>query len=252
MKKSIKDILDYKITTKDNTDGKIKDILFDEDTWIIRYLEADFGNIFNDRRVLIPRFLLRDAFVTEGHFHVELTQNEIDNCPRPEQHLPVSRQYEQDLHDYYHVDYYWNQPYAMPVDPVQGASYPMQVPRAEHHEAVSEVDSHLRSFNEIKGYTLHASDGKLGNINDLIIDDSNWKIMYAVINSGNWLSWRKKVLLDIGWIETISHDQKEARTVLNTDAIKDSPEYDPRIPIDSQFENTLHSHYEHNLIRSRT
>jgi sporulation protein YlmC with PRC-barrel domain len=251
MKRSIKDILGYKVTTKDGTDGKCKDALFDNDSWTIRYLEVDFGTIFNDRKVLIPRFLLRDFHVSEDHMHLELTKEQIDNCPKPEDHLTVSRKYEEEIHKYYGIDYYWSQPYAMPVDPVAGASYPLRVPSQETVNEY-ELNTKLRSFNEIKGYTIHANDGKMGNIADLIIDDSDWRIVYAVVNSGNWLEWRRKVLLDIGWIDKISYENKEAQTYLPLDAIKNAPEYDPRASIDNQYENVLHRHYENDLIKSRT
>lgn len=253
MKRSIKDIMDFKVMTKDGTDGKCKDVLFDHDAWIVRYLEVDFGNMFNDRKVLIPRFFLRDSHLGEKHLHIDLSKEEIDSCPKPEDHLTVSRTYEEQIHRYYGIDYYWNQPYAMPVDPVAGASYPLRIPTQENVNInENNLNTHLRSFNEVKGYTLHAIDGKMGNISDLIIDDNEWRIVYCVVNSGNWLEWRRKVLIDIGWIDKISYQDKEARTQLQMETIKNAPEYDPRASIDSQYENALHTHYENNLIRTRT
>src|SRR5512145_2193051 len=101
MKHSIKDILDYKVISRDDMDGNAKDVLFDQESWIIRYLEVDFGNIFNDQKVLLPRFLLRDSFVSENRFQIDINKNDIEACPKPEQHLSISRKYEEELHRYY-------------------------------------------------------------------------------------------------------------------------------------------------------
>lgn len=250
MKHSIKDLLDYKVITSDDIDGNARDVLFDQNTWIIRYLDVDFGNIFNDRRVLLPRFLLRDSFVTGNRFQVDVKKKDIDACPKPDEHLPISRKYEEELHRYYKLDYYWDQPYITPVDPVVGPSYPFKVPAGEIEENV--LGTNLRSFREVKGYTIHAADGKLGNIADLILDDNNWRIVYAIINTGTWLDWRKKVLLDIGWIEKISYSKKEAMTSLTMDTIRNSPEYDPKMQIDSQLEKSLHTYYENKMTSQRT
>jgi hypothetical protein len=253
MKHSIKDILDYKVITRDDMDGNAKDMLFDQNSWIIRYLEVDFGNIFNDRKVLIPRFLLRDSIVSENRFRVDAIKDDIDSCPKPDQNLPVSRKYEEELHRYYRLDYYWDQPYIIPSDPVTGPSYPFRVPAGEPAGEIDEtnIGTNLRSFREVKGYTIHASDGKLGNITDLIFDDSNWRIVYAIINTGNWLSWRKQVLLDIGWIERISYSNKEAVTSLNMEAIKNAPEYDSKMKIDDRLEQSMHFYYENSMSTPR-
>lgn len=245
MKHSIKDLLDFKVITRDDMDGNAKDMLFDQDSWTIRYLEVDFGNLFTDKRVLLPRFLLKDTFIGDNRFLVDANKNDIDACPKPDQHMPISRKYEEELHRYYRLDYYWEQPSVAPVDPVMGPAYPFRVPAGEVDEV--NLGTNLRSFREIKGYDIHASDGNLGNIADLIFDDSNWKIVYAIINTGNWLSWRKKVIVDIGWIDRISYSNKEAVTSLNMESIKNSPEYDPKITIDSQFEQSLHGYYESSM-----
>jgi uncharacterized protein YrrD len=245
MKHSIKDILDFKVITRDDNDGNAKDVLFDQHSWIVRYLEVDFGNLFNDRKVLIPRFLLRDSFVTEDRFMLDITKSDIDACPKPDQQLPISRKYEEELHNFYRLEYYWDQPTITPVDPVIGPSHPFRVPAGDVEE--EHLGTNLRSFREVKGYAINASDGKLGNIADLLLDDSNWRIAYAVVNTGNWLSWKKKVLLDISWIDRISYSDKEAMTSLTMDAIKNSPEYDPKNMFDEPYERTFHDYYEKNM-----
>lgn len=59
MKRSLKELTGYAIKGEDGTTGNVKDFLFDENKWIIRYLEADLGKVFPGRKVLIPNFFLK-------------------------------------------------------------------------------------------------------------------------------------------------------------------------------------------------
>ncbi|MFO8066625.1 MAG: PRC-barrel domain-containing protein, partial [Bacteroidales bacterium] len=56
------------LQTKDGTSGKIKDFLFDEESWVIRYIDADFGGLFKNRRILIPTALLGEPDWEKKHF----------------------------------------------------------------------------------------------------------------------------------------------------------------------------------------
>ena len=62
----------YQIATKDGTKGKVKDFLFDEDQWVVRYLEADLGFIFPGRKILIPRIFLKEPNWRRHHFPLDL------------------------------------------------------------------------------------------------------------------------------------------------------------------------------------
>ena len=46
MKRSLKELKGYSLQAIDGEKGKVKNFLFDEDTWTVRYLEVDIGNFF--------------------------------------------------------------------------------------------------------------------------------------------------------------------------------------------------------------
>ena len=48
--------------------------------------------------------------------------------------------------------------------------------------------------DSIRGYTIAASDGKIGAISDFLFDDSTWLIRWLIVDTGNWLSGRKVLL----------------------------------------------------------
>ena len=64
-------------------------------------------------------------------------------------------------------------------------------------------DIHLRSITEVDGYTIHATDGEIGHINDFIVDDQSWKLVDLIVDTHNWIGG-KKVLIAISQIHSIS------------------------------------------------
>ena len=55
-------------------------------------------------------------------------------------------------------------------------------------------DSHLRSVKQVSDYTIEATDGGVGRVEDFIIDDEPWVIRYMIIDTGNWLPGKKVIV----------------------------------------------------------
>ena len=43
----------------------------------------------------------------------------------------------------------------------------------------------LRSMNDLENYPMGATDGEIGYIQGLLIDEDTWAIRYIVVNTGN-------------------------------------------------------------------
>lgn len=52
----------------------------------------------------------------------------------------------------------------------------------------------LRSIEEIRGYRIEATDGKIGKVSDFLFEDEHWTVLYLVADTGDWLTG-KKVLI---------------------------------------------------------
>jgi len=272
MKRGINEIIGHSVITKDGTKGKIKDFLFDRDSWQVRYLEVDFGNLFSSDRILIPRTLLQDSQISEDDLLLNVTNTLVKLGPKPEEDLPISRQYEEKLNRYYNQTFYWAGPgygvagepglgrgygvtgettmgpgYGVTESAMAASRYPRRIPSFPSDENI-EQSSNLHSFKEVKGYNIHATDGTLGSVDDLIIDDEYWQIWYMVVDTNSWLPWSKKVLIDISFIETINYSVREAEINLHTDSLKNAPEYDEKQPVDAQYESSLQSYYERSSV----
>ena len=106
----------------------------------------------------------------------------------------------------------------------------------------NEGDPHLRSTSEVKGYSIHATDGDIGEVEDFIVDDTTWSIRYLIVDTGNWLPG-KKVLLSPGWIKEIKWETSAVYVDIPVNNIKNSPEYDPSQPLSETYENDLFHYY---------
>lgn len=100
----------------------------------------------------------------------------------------------------------------------------------------------LRSFNHIRGYAIHASDGEIGSLHDLYFDDHSTAIRYLVVDTGHWLPGRR-VLLAPAAVGGLDVRQEEIITVLTRQQVEDSPGIAADQPVSRQEEMTLHTHY---------
>jgi uncharacterized protein YrrD len=243
MKHSMKHLKGYSVETADGMKGRIKDFLFDEDTWAVRYIDADFGGLFKDKRVLLPVEAVADRLWYSNKFPLNITKEKIENSPLPEDKPTVARAYEKKLIEYYGYPFYWS---TGNIPPTPAGSYfpvrPLNVPKERIEE--KDMDTKLRSFKEVEGYHIRAIDDKLGHVEDIIIDDADWQLVYLIIDTSNWLPWSKKVMLAVNWLEEISYVSQEVKIDLNTDTIKSAPDFDTNQPIEMAYEKALSEYYQ--------
>lgn len=100
----------------------------------------------------------------------------------------------------------------------------------------------LRSFNHIRGYAIHASDGEIGSLRDLYFDDLSTAVRYFVVDTGTW--WPgKRVLLAPAAIGGVDAERREIVTGLTRRQVEDSPPVETEKPVSRQQEMELHTYY---------
>jgi len=92
-------------------------------------------------------------------------------------------------------------------------------------------DPHLRSGREVQKYTVHASDGDLGHVEDFLFDDENWDIRYMVVALRNWFPGRKVLISPAWFVGRISWTEHRVNVIMTQEDIRNSPEYDPAMPV---------------------
>lgn len=246
MLRSLHETLGYVLLAEDGDIGRCRDFLFDDADWVVRYMVADTGKWIPRRKVLIaPAFLTEPDWPAEK-LPVRLTKSEIEGSPPLDVDLPVSRQHEAALAEYFELPKWWSASADVdgaPSNGVEGgADGPGLAAAAIEGAAPEPDDPHLRSLQEVIGYTIVANDGEVGNIADLQVDDEEWTVRYLVVDTGDWLPGRK-VLVAPKWLDGLDWTGKRAVVDLTREAIESSPEYEPETPIYRAYEASLHEGY---------
>jgi uncharacterized protein YrrD len=216
--------------------GTVKDIYFDDEKWIVRYLVVETGGWFNSRKVLISPFSVRSLDPAAGTVSLDLTQERIKNSPEIDTDKPVSRQHETDFYNYYGYPYYWAGPmvWGYTAYPTMVADRP-----AEYSTAVSASerakdqerhdDPHLRSSKEVTGYDIQATDDSVGHVEDFLFDERDWSMRFIVVDTRNW--WPgKKVLIPPSRISQVSWENEQIVVKLTRAEVENGREYDPNNP----------------------
>jgi hypothetical protein len=220
--------------------GSVHDIAFDDRTWTIRYIIADTGKWLPGRLVLLSPASFGEPDWSDHSIAVSLTKQQIENSPSIDADKTVSRQHETELHKYYGWPAYWTYPppgemhFVPPLAPVrENGGEP------EDTDTPIEQESHLRGVKEVIGYTIEATNGDIGHVEDFILQDDVWMIRYAVVDTRNWLPGQK-VLVSPLWITAIRWDERTVHVDLTREAIKSGPEYDPAQPVNRDYEVRLY------------
>lgn len=242
----------YAVQATDGRMGSVDDILFDDQSWKIRWLVIKTGHWLSERKVLVHPSAIQHADFTTQMLTVALSKAQVEASPGLEQDEPVSRQMESRVYDYYGWDPYWGTSF-FPQDGLTmgmaGLPLSSQVPggaglnEAERHAIISnDGDPHLRSAAAVTGYHIRATDGTVGHVENFLVADTDWGIRYLVIDTKNW--WPgQHVLLSPYAVRRIDWDEREIQIDVSHDTVKDSPPWDPVAVIDRAYEQQLHSYY---------
>ena len=107
MLRTINDLEDYAIRATDGDIGHVKDVYFDDETWVVRYLVVDTGTWLSSRKVLLSPIAIGQPNWTDKVLPASITKDQVENSPDINTKKPVSRQQEIRLLEYYGYPYYW-------------------------------------------------------------------------------------------------------------------------------------------------
>jgi len=101
----------------------------------------------------------------------------------------------------------------------------------------------LRSLKELRGYKVLATDGDIGDVDDLFFDDELWTIRYFVVDTWTWMPGRKALIVP----SAVERPDWEARTLpvsVSREKVRGSPHIGAEKPVSRQAEEELHRHYK--------
>jgi hypothetical protein len=235
----------FAISASDGRLGSVGDLLFDDQSWKIRWLVVDTGSWLSGRKVVIHPSAIAHADVERSEISVNMTKAQVEASPDISAHEPVSRQAEAQVFEYYGWDPFWGDSDFVPgamASPLSPAPYFGASPSGEGPPDPSQRDPHLRSVNEIIGYHLRAVDGAIGHVENIFTDDHAWDIRYLIVDTRNW--WPgKHVLLSPFAVKAIDFPEREIELNVSREQVETSPPWDPEKMIDEIYEKKLRRHY---------
>jgi hypothetical protein len=261
MLRNVKDIEGFAIGATDGVVGHVRDVYFDDEAWVIRYFVVETALRHGNRRVLISPFALGQPNWSEKTVPAAITQAQVENSPDVDTDKPVSRQHEMGYLSYYGYPNYWGGGglwgAGVYPDILQAGLDPISVNNANIRERSARggpksatkpnprpTDTHLRSANDVMRYYVQASDGDIGHVQGLLVEDRTWAVRYFIVNTSNW--WLgHAVLISPEWIDDVYWAESKLVVSISRQAVKDSPSYDPSAVLDRTQEEALHVHYGH-------
>ena len=231
MLRSLKNLETYSIHALDGDLGKLEQLFFDDDQWLVRYLVVKTGRFFRRAKILISTQGLKKIDWPSQRFEVSLTRDQIERSPEFEIDQPPPRFKEIEYFNYYRWPYYWTNAGIWGVAPMES------IPSEMH-----QTDPHLRSTQSALECKVQASGSTLGKVLDLLVDDDRWTVKYLVIDTG-MLRESKTMLIPTDQVAEIDWASRLVSLDLPLDFVVKSPVYYPMAPHTRDFEQRMRDYY---------
>jgi hypothetical protein len=263
MLRDMKDMEGFAIGATDGTIGQVKDFYFDDEAWVIRYFVVETGTSHSRRRVLVSPMSIGQPDWSAKLLPAAITMDQVKNGPDIDTDKPISRQHEMGYLGYYGYPNYWGGgglwgagfypdvlQAGLRIDDPKHANQPRRsLLKTKSKDKSGEIrrknDLHLRSANNVMRYYVHATDGDIGHVQGILVEEKTWAIRYVVVNTSNW--WLgHQVIIAPEWIDHIVWEDSKVVVALTRQEMKDAPAYDSEAPLRRDQEKALHAYYAQN------
>jgi hypothetical protein len=252
MLRSVNLLIGTHLSALDGEAGVVEECLHDDEKWVIRYLRLRTGDWLLGKTVLVSTMVVpapRDG----GDWRVRMTREEIGRIPEAAAGQPITRDWEYRHFRFFAWPLYWSggnfwgggaYPGMLPAAPVPVDTPDLGEGLQEDAEAETQRvnESHLHAAGELRGHTVLAPDGDVGEVDDILFDDATWAITYLAVSTGGWLG-NKKVLVPVDDFELDTWADGKVNVSVTRSAIENAPEWQPLEPITAEYEQLLQEHY---------
>lgn len=255
----LSDLIRHTLLLNDGSVATVVCVYFDDQNWTVRHFVVRMDGQHPGREVLVPPNAIQGLPHQPGSFGATLTREELESAPSADSQMPVSRHYQLQIPpqsgcppslsrdigagSVRSTDVNWFgwlpvPPQGRVFDPTIQASLPTQ----PDHRPETPKHPHLCSSESVRGYHLLARDGKIGHVEDFILEEPDWKVRYLEINTRNWLPG-KHVLMTPAWILDVNWAMQQVEVGLDRRTIQTAPPYEPKMAISPDDEIELRDHY---------
>ncbi|MBM3933445.1 MAG: PRC-barrel domain containing protein [SAR202 cluster bacterium] len=239
MYRSLKSLKNYKIIGADDEIGKLKDFLFEAETWKIRYLVAEPGSWLSNDEVQLATTAIDKPDWDTKTFHAALTRDLVRSAPNIDFEKPVSVEMERSLHTHYNWPLYYSHGGGIPSAARDPMATTEDIVATEPTTFPTGATYQLHSAMKTIGFAAKAREGDIGSIDDIIIDDELWQIRYLVVETAAWVSG-KNILVWPEWADRVGWQDEAVFLDMYQEHVRNSPEYDPDAPVNREYEERLY------------
>lgn len=122
----------FSAVARDGTVGLVRDFIFDETSWQLRYVVVDSGEFVGNRTYLLAMGSVQQPDMQQSILRVNESRTKVFESPAVTTDLPLSRQYLVALHRFYEWPTYWGQ--VSFLDTADIKQQPQQLPYDEDIE----------------------------------------------------------------------------------------------------------------------
>ena len=220
-----------RIVARDGAVGHSCDLFFDDRSWQVRHVIARIGGWLHRRCVAIVPEDIDGVGVPARELRLNLAVADLARRPALVDAEPVTADQS--------ALFWWALAYG------SGAIALLPPPANRARERACRdggADWHLLTPRAIRGFRLLAWDGRVGHVDDLLVDDKTWAVHYLVVELGH--GWNpRKVLVATEWVVSVSRTAARVRAGLRRDRINEAPPFDGRLPLRRSYERLLRRHF---------
>lgn len=177
---TIAELKEYQVETTDGATGQIRDLYVEDGFWFVRYLVVASGSWLNEQELLLLPDIVAAVEPESGRLRIKLTEQQLLDSPPRERHLPISRQYEEQLAEHYGWARYWLP--ATLLGSGHAPTLPANITASENPlDPAAESEPVLRSLTELLGYELRAAQGEALPLTDMVASTKNWQLRYLLV-----------------------------------------------------------------------
>jgi uncharacterized protein YrrD len=201
-----------RVIATDGMIGRVVDLLFDDERWMVRYLVVNAGDCLPRNQVLISPHSVRFVDTGSGLIVSSLTRSQVAGSPRMDGHSPITRQQEWDYCAYFGYSAYWaagTYPSQRPLAGVKAGRQQRAFGRAETSRSPLPPAANVRlhSFRSVSGFLVRGTTEQLGRVDDLLFDEGSWAIRRIVVAAGRWFEARRFEVAP-EWLQGISWNDR--------------------------------------------
>jgi sporulation protein YlmC with PRC-barrel domain len=167
----------YSVIATDGEVGRVRNLLFDDHSWTIRYLVIAPGNWTKRREVELALAVVEQSHWIYRSFKVHCTREQVLNSPELGSARWVALQRTVCMQEGSGVVVPWLN---------SGFYEKSMMPHTPDQAARTMISPRLRSMRELLDYRLWARDREIGRLHRFFVDDNTWHLSYLDVKAGSW------------------------------------------------------------------